>query len=226
MMKHRLLHCAGFARKTLLIVLALVAAGLAFYGGELLDLMRFYQGIDAQVEMAQERGEKAHELAQNCVTCHGFDGNNLSSLYPSLAGLPADYLVAQLEAFATGTRDEPRMGPLAKSLRAEEVRLLADYYAERAVRTNEYRVFNAERLEQTKSLLATCAACHGAQLQGDSAREPKTPRLAGQGEDYLSRQLQDFRSGKRVDSSGTMKALAQSLSDEDITRLAYTLSNK
>ena len=113
MMKLRLPNCAGFVRKTLLIVLVLVAVGLAFYGGELLDLLRFYQGIDAQVATAQERGEKAHALAQSCVTCHGFDGNNLSSLYPSLAGLPADYLVAQLEAFAAGTRDEPMMGPLA-----------------------------------------------------------------------------------------------------------------
>ena len=110
MMKSRLLNCAGFVKQTLLIVLVLVVAGLTFYGGELLDLMRFYQGIDAQLTIAQERGEKAHELAQNCVTCHGFDGNNLSSLYPSLAGLPADYLVTQLEAFAAGTRDEPMMG--------------------------------------------------------------------------------------------------------------------
>ncbi len=224
-MKRRLLNCAGFVRKTLLIVLVLFAAGLVFYGGELLDLMRFYQGIDAQVAMAQERGEKAHALAQSCVTCHGFDGNNLSSLYPSLAGLPADYLVAQLEAFAAGTRDEPMMGPLAKSLGVEEIRLLADYYAARAVRANEYRVFDAERVEQAKSLVAACAACHGAQLQGESTREPKTPRLAGQGEDYLVRQLQDYRSGQRIDLGGTMNAMAQSLSDEDIALLAYALSN-
>jgi len=51
---------------------------------------------------------------------------------------------------------------------------------------------NAERGEQ---LTATCAGCHGA--DGNSAAA-SFPKLAGQGEPYLLKQLEDIKSGARV----------------------------
>jgi len=44
-----------------------------------------------------------------------------------------------------------------------------------------------------QSLTATCAACHGA----DGNSQPPFPKLAGQGEKYLFKQLQDIRDGAR-----------------------------
>lgn len=49
--------------------------------------------------------------------------------------------------------------------------------------------------EAGKALTAVCAACHGA--DGNSALG-NFPKLAGQGEPYLVKQLQDIKSGDRV----------------------------
>jgi len=67
-----------------------------------------------------------------------------------------------------------------------------------------------------------CAACHG--TAGISA-VPTYPNLAGQKEAYLTKQLKDFKSGKRNDP--TMKGMVASLSDADMADLsAYYASLK
>jgi cytochrome c553 len=58
-----------------------------------------------------------------------------------------------------------------------------------------------------------CAACHAS---SDPASD--TPRLAGQNEGYLARQLQAFRRGQRANS--LMDEIARQLSDADIDGLA------
>ena len=60
-----------------------------------------------------------------------------------------------------------------------------------------------------------CGACHGA--AGISA-VPMYPNLAGQKAMYLTKQLKDFKSGKRNDP--TMKGMVASLSDADMADLA------
>jgi cytochrome c553 len=62
---------------------------------------------------------------------------------------------------------------------------------------------------------AQCAACHGS---NGHAVNQATPNLAGQDEDYLVKQLQDFRSGARQDE--TMSVIAKPLSDTEIANLA------
>lgn len=67
-----------------------------------------------------------------------------------------------------------------------------------------------------KAVSATCVACHGA--DGNSVN-PDWPKLAGQGEAYLVKQLHDFRSDKRNDP--TMTAMAKGItSDADVKDLA------
>jgi cytochrome c553 len=66
-----------------------------------------------------------------------------------------------------------------------------------------------------KAKAATCAACHGA---AGIAPIPMYPNLAGQKEAYLSKQLKDFKAGKRKDP--VMSAMAAPLSDDDIANLA------
>jgi cytochrome c553 len=66
-----------------------------------------------------------------------------------------------------------------------------------------------------KAKSATCAACHGA--NGISAI-PMYPNLAGQKEQYIIKQLKDFKAGKRQDP--VMAPMAMPLSDEDIANLA------
>ena len=84
-------------------------------------------------------------------------------------------------------------------------------------------VFAAGDATKGKALTATCAACHG--IDGNSVN-PIWPKLAGQGEEYIIKQLTDFRSGARVDA--TMTPMAKGIaSDDDIPHIAaYFASQK
>lgn len=67
-----------------------------------------------------------------CVSCHGPAGSGVGDAFPPLAGQPAAYLKAQLLAWQGGTRhNDPNdlMGHIAKSLTADEVQSVAEYFA-------------------------------------------------------------------------------------------------
>lgn len=74
---------------------------------------------------------------------------------------------------------------------------------------------NAADAAAGKAKSATCAACHGA--NGISAI-PMYPNLAGQKEQYLLKQLKDFKSGNRKDP--VMAPMAMALSDTDMANIA------
>ena len=71
------------------------------------------------------------------------------------------------------------------------------------------------------SFNAVCAACHGA--EGNSTI-PVNPKLAQQHPDYLVKQLQDFKSGKRANP--VMSGMAATLSDSDVKNIAYWLGTR
>lgn len=71
------------------------------------------------------------------------------------------------------------------------------------------------------SFAATCVNCHGA--DGNSST-PAYPKLAQQHPEYLVKQLQEFKSGKRNNSA--MKGIASALSDEDMKNIAYWVSSQ
>ncbi|WP_439886974.1 c-type cytochrome [Pseudomonas sp. MBLB4123] len=68
---------------------------------------------------------------------------------------------------------------------------------------------------------AVCGACHGA--DGNSAA-PNFPKLAGQGERYLLKQLQDIKSGNR--QVVEMTGLLDNLSDQDLADIAAYYANQ
>ncbi len=69
---------------------------------------------------------------------------------------------------------------------------------------------------------AACAACHG--LDGNSA-DPQYPKLAGQHENYIARQLSLYKSGER--QNAIMLGFASTLSAQDMRDVgAYFASQK
>jgi cbb3-type cytochrome c oxidase subunit III len=68
---------------------------------------------------------------------------------------------------------------------------------------------------------AVCAACHGA--DGNSG-SPAYPKLAQQHPDYLVKQLQEFKSGKRANA--IMSGMAAALSDDDMKNVAAWVGSK
>jgi cytochrome c553 len=73
-----------------------------------------------------------------------------------------------------------------------------------------------------KQKAVLCIGCHG--VDGNSSN-PDWPSLAGQHAEYLTKQINDFKSKARVD--GTMNAMVGSLSDADTANIsAFFASNK
>ncbi len=66
-----------------------------------------------------------------------------------------------------------------------------------------------------KTKATTCAGCHG---PAGISTNPLWPDLAGQKDQYLIKQMKDFRDGNRSDP--VMAPMALGLSDEDIADLA------
>lgn len=66
-----------------------------------------------------------------------------------------------------------------------------------------------------RALAARCAVCHG--LDGIGTN-PTVPNIGGESAMYLTKQLEDFREGRRVNEQ--MSIMAEGLTDEEITHLA------
>ena len=71
------------------------------------------------------------------------------------------------------------------------------------------------------SFAAVCAACHGA--NGNSGT-PANPKLAQQHPEYLVKQLEEFKAGKR--QNAIMQGFASALSEQDMKNIAYWATSK
>ena len=75
--------------------------------------------------------------------------------------------------------------------------------------------------EAGKTKSATCAACHG--MDGNSTN-PEWPKLAGQHESYIVKQLMNFKNDERMNA--TMAPMAKPLSEQDMADLAAYFSSQ
>ena len=76
-------------------------------------------------------------------------------------------------------------------------------------------------LAKGEASFAMCVACHAA--DGNSAI-PGNPKLSQQHPEYLIKQLQEYKSGKRANA--VMSGMAAGLSPEDMRNIAYWLTSK
>ena len=73
--------------------------------------------------------EIARNLAANCSTCHGTNGNSAGGIPPSLAGRDRTELVQIMKAFQAGSRPATIMQQQAKGYADREIELIAGFYA-------------------------------------------------------------------------------------------------
>ena len=84
-----------------------------------------------------------------------------------------------------------------------------------------YTVIMGDPTKAQPIVTSVCAACHGA--DGNSVT-PTYPKLAGQIYEYLLKQLNDFKSGKR--QNAIMSGMVASLSEDDMRNLAAYFSEQ
>ncbi|MBD8898390.1 cytochrome c [Rhodanobacter sp. DHG33] len=74
-----------------------------------------------------------------------------------------------------------------------------------------------------RTLVYTCAGCHGVPGYSNAYPDYPVPKIAGQNEQYIITALNGYKSGDR--GYPTMQAQAQSLSEQNIKDIAAYLSS-
>lgn len=155
----------------------------------------------------------ASEGAAYCRTCH----TEISGPVPRLDIQGADYLEAQLDAYASGARPSGIMAQAVSLIEPESHAELARQLAGSAPLAQGGPISgDAQRGEALANRgtrdVPACTACHG----GEARRGPV---LRGQSEAYLAQQLALWRDGT-YQHDRLMKAAARDLSPDDIPALA------
>ena len=96
---------------------------------EVEDIAAYLATLGAETVEAGGGDAPVFELAQTCVACHGENGIGMSPLWPTLAGQHEEYLVAAMNQYRDGTRNNAIMVQMAAALDDRQVAALAAYYA-------------------------------------------------------------------------------------------------
>jgi len=190
----------------------------------------------AQAPAGRPDLDRAQTIAKEvCSACHGADGNSATSVNPSIAGQPAEYITLQLAHFKSGLRVNPVMQAMAATLQPEEMKAIGVYFSRQkakglaakdaALVTAGQKLF---RGGDAATGLPACAACHAPNGAGVAKNYP---RLAGQYADYTYAQLKAFKAGERgADKEGKdvngmiMVTVAARMTDAQMKAVAeYTL---
>ncbi|MCC6848017.1 MAG: c-type cytochrome [Deltaproteobacteria bacterium] len=208
-------------RRIVIGVVVVVSVVAIVLGPQAFDYLRFERNLADAAKASEADGGAWPQRADECTLCHGHQGDSVNQVYADLAGQPAEYLAAQLHAFADGHRASPFMAPLAMTLNDGDVDRLSAHFARQTATNNDTFAPDAALSAQGKHLSGSCAACHGDRFMG----RDRNPRLAGQGYDYLLAQMNAYADNTRSDPTGAMNALAAALSDVDRRAVATYLAS-
>ena len=160
-----------------------------------------------------------------CLACHGAEGMGNKALNaPQIAGQSIWYLKRQLKNFKKGIRGADakdtygmQMRPMALTLRNDEaINDMAAYISSMPLKTVSATIKGD--LDAGKKSYMLCQSCHGSNGEGNKALN--APRLAGQHDWYLARQLRNFKEGIRGTKAGDlygaqMRPMAMALSNDE-----------
>lgn len=171
-----------------------------------------------------ENGDESRSIGA-CIGCHGDKGNSEVLIYPNLAKQHPEYIEKQLKSFKAGDRVDPAMNAFSGPLTEQEIADLGAYFKNPEVEATAAAGATIVRAkgpvkvmgdaEKGKALSGTCVACHGADGNAIIAMYPK---IAGQHEGYIAKQLAEFKSGVRKDP--VMAGMVAALSEDDMKNLA------
>jgi cytochrome c553 len=178
-------------------------------------------GVAALSMVGAHAADGGQLAAQLCAACHGAHGRSESPMFPRLDGQTSEYIQAQLKGFREHARGETDarayMWGIASQLDDATVRSLGDYYASQSATPGP--AGNPALMDKGKVIfeqgvpehgVPACSSCHGPQALGKGA----FPRLAGQHQSYLLRQIELFKTTARANAP-VMSAVAHQLSTDD-----------
>ena len=175
---------------------------------------------------------QAHDIAVNvCSECHGPGGDSQNPQFPKLAAQQPQYIEDQLRAFRAHERAEPEAqhymwGAASRDIDERLIAAMARYFASQPQTKGRpgdpALVAKGKKLFQEGSSqrqIQACASCHGPDAKGNGA----FPRLAGQHEPYLLKQLRLIQTAVR--KAPVMHGIIEHLDDADMRAVAVYLQS-
>lgn len=201
---------------TLTLSLALAGSALASAawnvgGGEQEDAMKLTPNM--------ENGMDVYEV---CAACHLTEGwGTKEGTFPQLAGQHTEVLIKQLADIRALNRDNPTMYPFALPASIGDEQAIADvvaYIAKLPMNPDNGKGQwdeSAPEFAQGKKLYDdNCVKCHD--VLGEGKPKEFFPRLAGQHYNYMLRQFEWIRDGKRRNANPDMVKQINGFSDKDM----------
>lgn len=173
---------------------------------------------------------------ERCQECHGHDGNaqdiedgigNIGK-FPRLAGQLPAYIVKQMRDFRSGARQNDTMAIMARSVSDADVADIAAYFASQKTAGDKIGdAAHGRRLYLEGDAgrgIPACLRCHGEAAQGQQLGDAVYPRLGGQHQRYVTKQLYEWKRDERKNSQGgIMNQIARQLTESDIEQLSAYL---
>jgi cytochrome c553 len=159
-----------------------------------------------------------------CSSCHGQNGISTSADFPRLAAQSAMAVYKQISDYRSGARASPLMAPIARQLTDTQMSEVAVYFSASSERNAlgpreeapDDAIARLTRRGDPARRLPPCEGCHARGVGGP----PEAPVLTGQWGDYITRQLQAYRTGgRRNDVYRRMRDIAAMLTDDEMKRL-------
>lgn len=195
------------------ILCALLVAGNAFAGTAEQATHEYEEAL--KLTPNPENGKKVYRI---CAVCHQPEGWGLESgVYPQVAGQLNTVIIKQLADIRNRNRDNPTMRPFTSPSLLGGVQEVADVaaYISQLPMTPTNGVGSGHDLEYGKMLFQKeCTDCHGANGEGDLKRH--IPAIRGQHYQYLVRQFEWIKSGRRKNADPEMVKQIRRFTHRDV----------
>ena len=166
-------------------------------------------------------------VQKTCSLCHGLTGESIDPTFPKLAGQQSEYLKSQLAQFKGHDRKDEVATKYMWGftyLSPSQIEELAAYFSgQKPMQAPANSSVDAKSRGAVvfkdgvpDAGVVACANCHGDAAQGNG----QFPRLAGQHQAYLLRQIKVFQTTDDRPLGAPMKVVTHNLNDADATAVA------
>jgi len=162
--------------------------------------------------------ENGKQVYLTCAVCHRPEGwGTEDGSYPQIAGQLPTVIIKQLADIRARNRDNPIMYPFAVPRilgGPQEIADVAAYISRLPMAPHNSRGPGHDLGLGERLYVENCADCHGRQGEGDIRKH--IPVLWGQYYNYLVRDFEWIKTGKRRNADPEMRKQIRSFTDRDI----------
>ncbi len=164
--------------------------------------------------------DNGREVYRLCAVCHMPEGwGTENGYYPQIAGQHSTVIIKQLADILARNRDTPTMFPftLLQNLQPQEFADVAAYLSQLPMTRNNGLGPGIDLDHGRKLYEENCVDCHG--RKGEGIEKEYMPLIQGQHYNYLLRQFEWIRKGKRRNADEEMVEQIQGFTDRDISAI-------